>query len=269
MEGGKPALRRHRDEIKILNERGEPLATSVSDVIGEEDIPVGYPNIRAYLKDKYPGMLLIELHDSDRDQGIIKVQVCVPAGLSCPEGTRANEWIQLFQNSVWIAPMNIGSDRGGFLPRLRSIGYRVGGSILLLMSGAALPSDTAGPEDVYLWFCDPRESSGILNIEVRVRGHLVDLSQVTYCKRNTRSRPTDEARSIRFYFFDTESVFSDKDTILTGDIWQAGAETDAVLLGVSFVSNGTILVNTLHPALLGEEFVSSPKEGLVIVTSAL
>ena len=91
--GGKPTLRRHIDDIKILDERGEPLATSVSDVIGEveEKVPTGYPDIRAYLKDKYPGMLLVELHSSDRDLGILDVQVCVPAGLSCPEGTRADE----------------------------------------------------------------------------------------------------------------------------------------------------------------------------------
>ena len=173
------------------------------------------------------------------------------------------------QASVTIAPMNIENGKGKLLRCLRSIWCRVGGSILLLTSAAALSSDTAAPEEVYLWFCDPRESSGILKIEVRFRDHLVDLSQATYCKRNTRSRPPEEARSIHFYFPHIESVSSDRESFIRGDIWQAGAEKDAVLLGVSFVSNGTILVNTLHPALLGEEFVSSPKEGWVIATSAL
>ena len=156
------------------------------------------------------------------------------------------------------------------LPGLMCARFLLFGPILLLAWGAAIPSNAAERENLYYWFCDPRKSSGVLRIEVQLRDSLINLSQVTYCKTKTRlSRSPEDRKRIEFHFVDTESVFSDKKSVITGILWQAGAETDGILLGVSFLLNDGVVVNTIHPALRGEEFVSSPKEGVVVKTSAL
>lgn len=36
---------------------------------------------------------------------------------------------------------------------------------------------------------------------------------------------------------------------IAGDIWQAGGESDALILGVSFDSTRQVLLNTLHVAI--------------------
>jgi hypothetical protein len=51
-----------------------------------------------------------------------------------------------------------------------------------------------------------------------------------------------------------------------GTIWQAGADPDDILLGVSFVAHDQVLLNTIHIVKPGEPTESKLDRGLVIKT---
>ena len=56
-------------------------------------------------------------------------------------------------------------------------------------------------------------------------------------------------------------------TSVEGNIWEAGSETDGLLLGVSFATKSQVLLNTLHYAEIGKTTTSQLARGLVVVTS--
>jgi hypothetical protein len=53
------------------------------------------------------------------------------------------------------------------------------------------------------------------------------------------------------------------------DIWQAGGEPDAVILGISFSTKRKILLNTLHIAKMDFQTTSKLDKGLFITTHLL
>lgn len=56
---------------------------------------------------------------------------------------------------------------------------------------------------------------------------------------------------------------------IEGDIWQAGGEPDALMLGISFDTNDQILLNTLHVAKPEKQTSSELDKGLFITTYPL
>lgn len=53
---------------------------------------------------------------------------------------------------------------------------------------------------------------------------------------------------------------------LEGTIWQAGADPDDILLGVSFLAHDQVLLNTIHITKPGKSTESNLDAGLVIKT---
>lgn len=62
------------------------MFSGVSDVIGGES-PISGMNVRDALRQLNPVTLIIELPSADRDLGTIPIELIVPDGVSCPEGT--------------------------------------------------------------------------------------------------------------------------------------------------------------------------------------
>ena len=52
-----------------------------------------------------------------------------------------------------------------------------------------------------------------------------------------------------------------------GNIWEAGSESDSVLLGISFSTKDQVLLNTLHIAEMGRTSSSELVPGLIVKTS--
>lgn len=87
------------------------------------------------------------------------------------------------------------------------------------------------------------------------------------------------AKKIRFSFRPERAIvwsgYRDADIVSSAkqriecDIWMAGVEEGAVILGVSFDRNDDILMNTLHLALATSEARSEIADGLVFITSPL
>ena len=59
------------------------------------------------------------------------------------------------------------------------------------------------------------------------------------------------------------------DQEIEGNIWLAGADPDAMILGVSFVSRGSIYMNTLHIAYPDRRQISEIEPGLIIITEPM
>jgi len=65
--------------------KGEVVFTNVADVIGGTS-PIPDLNVRDALKALNPRKLIIELPGGE-DMGTVPIEVCIPAEISCPEGT--------------------------------------------------------------------------------------------------------------------------------------------------------------------------------------
>ena len=52
-----------------------------------------------------------------------------------------------------------------------------------------------------------------------------------------------------------------------GNIWEAGSDPDAILVGVSFATKDQVLLNTLHIAEMGKTTTSQLARGLFVVTT--
>ena len=83
--GGKGALRPHIGEISATT-NGQPLFNGVTDVIGGAS-PIPGLNVRDALRELNPNVLIIELPGAERDLGTIPIELTVPDGVNCPEGT--------------------------------------------------------------------------------------------------------------------------------------------------------------------------------------
>jgi len=75
---------------------------------------------------------------------------------------------------------------------------------------------------------------------------------------------------MKFYFagghlFQGEYRTHSTDTI-EGDIWQAGGEEDALILGVSFSTKKQVLLNTLHIARPDKQSSSELDTGIFITS---
>ncbi|MGH2524649.1 MAG: hypothetical protein ACRDH2_19250, partial [Anaerolineales bacterium] len=54
--------------------------------------------------------------------------------------------------------------------------------------------------------------------------------------------------------------------LLEGNVWQAGADPDALLLGVTFMTPGRIAINTIHRARPRAADTTTIADGLIILT---
>jgi hypothetical protein len=140
-------------------------------------------------------------------------------------------------------------------------------------SAAAVPQDVARDSPAtgtWHWFenCDGTKNLGLV---VLLDGKAVYRSRFPVC-RNNRSMPTAEERKITFHFKGGRVFQGEYRTLPTqtieANIWQAGADPDALLLGVSFVSD-RVLLNTIHIAKSDSTSVSHLDRGIVVRTFPL
>jgi hypothetical protein len=83
------------------------------------------------------------------------------------------------------------------------------------------------------------------------------------------SRNSEDGR-VEFHFIGGHSFQGEYHTHSTdsieGDIWQAGGEPDALILGISFDTGKQILLNTVHVARPEKQTTSTLDKGLFITT---
>ena len=125
----------------------------------------------------------------------------------------------------------------------------------------------AAPESLWSWFgaCDKKLHMGI---EVQLDGKVIHRSTFPICPIKDRSE--EVAKTVEFSFkgghlFQGEYQTAASETI-EGEVWQAGTDPGAILLGVSFSTKKQVLLNTIHVAKPYQESVSRIDPGLVVRT---
>ncbi len=105
-----------------------------------------------------------------------------------------------------------------------------------------------------------------LGVTVRLDGKALYRGVLPICRG---SRDAEEGR-VKFHFAGGHSFQGEHHTRSTdsieGDIWQAGGEPDALILGISFDTGKQILLNTVHIAKPKKQASSTLDRGLVITT---
>ncbi len=135
-----------------------------------------------------------------------------------------------------------------------------------------------GPQERPVWY---RQAKGIaqrMTVEVRLDDKTLFTTTLPIAHTGRSAIPqTSYAKKIRFSFRPERSIvwsgYRDEDVVspakqgIKCDIWMAGADEDAIILGVSFNRSDAILMNTLYLASPTNETWSEIAAGLVVVTS--
>ena len=119
------------------------------------------------------------------------------------------------------------------------------------------------------WFQNCSENKAI-RLEVLLDRKIIYRSSFPICRSNTGS-PSERRQKIIAFYFKGGHVFqgeyhTGRTQIIEGNIWQAGADRDAVLLGVSFSSKKQVLLNTIHVAKPDRASASEVDRGIVVRT---
>ena len=136
-----------------------------------------------------------------------------------------------------------------------------------LVAAPAVTQSSASENGDVVWTWSKRcNGDHKLGVTVRLDGKVLYRGVLPICRG---SRDAENGR-VEFHFagghtFQGEYRTRSTDTI-EGDIWQAGGESDALILGVSFDGGKQVLLNTLHIARVEKQTSSELDKGLVITT---
>ncbi len=129
-------------------------------------------------------------------------------------------------------------------------------------------------QQVYSWFCDVSASDVVAGIEILKGNNIIYKNHFGVC-RLRRSYGSEESSKtghvLKFTYKDNNASNPKLHSLIEGNIWLAGSESDLLLLGISFASKEGIFINTVQPVLIEEsqEFTSSPHDNLKIKTFIL
>jgi hypothetical protein len=138
--------------------------------------------------------------------------------------------------------------------------------VFVLPSFSQQPTSRPEPPDTVWTWSKQCGTNHKLGVTVRLDGKVLYRGVLLICRG---SRSAENGR-VTFHFagghrFQGEYRTRSTDNI-QGDIWQAGGESDALILGISFDTRNQILLNTLHIARTDRQTSSELDKGLVITT---
>jgi hypothetical protein len=152
---------------------------------------------------------------------------------------------------------------------------RIFAKLMLLIAAMASPAFALQKGPVWFWFATC--GGPTMKLEVRLDQKIIYQSSFPLCRAD-RSRVHSEGQKqgLDFVFNSPRTIvwqgYRDEDNTthpgqeIEGSIWLAGADPQAMLLGVSFVSRGSTYMNTIHVAYPGRREVSEIEPGLLIIT---
>lgn len=117
-----------------------------------------------------------------------------------------------------------------------------------------------------------------MNLEVRLDQKVIYKSSFPLCRAERSSvHSQGRARKLHFLFkprraivwrgYKDEDETTDPNQPIAGDIWLAGADPDALLIGISFSTHDSIYMNTIHIAHPARRDQSEVAAGLVVITN--
>lgn len=144
-------------------------------------------------------------------------------------------------------------------------------ALLTICTAVSCQESQAQPDRLWFWFGDcpnPKQ----MQVEIVVDGQAVYRSRFHAC-RLARSQQVDEAEQktmYQFYFSGghtwQDEYHTSKSDKIEGIIWEAGADPDDIVLGVSFATDKQILLNTVHIVKPGTPTQARLDRGVLIKT---
>lgn len=144
--------------------------------------------------------------------------------------------------------------------------------LVVTIQPVALPQTSSqSSEDVWFWSSDcPGPKT--MGVQVLLDGKSIYHSSFLACQMNRTIATAEREQKARTTFHFSgghtfQGMYHTRTTdTVEGTIWQAGADPDDILLGVSFVAHDQVLLNTIHIAKLGKPTESKLDRGIMIKT---
>jgi hypothetical protein len=148
-------------------------------------------------------------------------------------------------------------------------------SFAVFGNAAGVPSES---HEHPVWYWQARGNAQRMKLEVRLDDQTIYATTVSIAHTGRSAIPKRSyAKQVRFSFKPERSIvwsgYRDEDVVspakqgIECEIWMAGADEDAIMLGVSFDGSHATLMNTLHVASPTSEARSEIGGGLVVLTS--
>jgi hypothetical protein len=148
----------------------------------------------------------------------------------------------------------------------------------MLLTAAA--DSASGSQEGPVWFWFATCGGPVMKLEVRLDQKTIYQSSFPACRTDRLSTNNVGQKKILEFVFNApraivwqgyrdEENTTKLDQEIEGNIWLAGADPDAMILGVSFVSRGAIYMNTIHIAYPDRRHVSEIEPGLVVITEPI
>jgi hypothetical protein len=137
---------------------------------------------------------------------------------------------------------------------------------------AVLPAQDAPAtrETLWTWFGNCNQDRK-MELELLMNGKAIYRSSFPICPISDRSKETRKtiAFSIKGGHISQGEYHTTQSQTIEGNIWQAGADPGAILLGFSFSTANQILLNTVHVAKPDRVSTSEIDRGIVVRTFPL
>ena len=150
--------------------------------------------------------------------------------------------------------------------RLRSV------CLVALLAARVLRGQNSAADEPALWssYGTCAHPTAMI-IELRADEHLLHRKTVKFCHSRHAQRWQRHFATILTFAVAGGRTYQDeyrttRAEAIRADIWQASADTDAVVLGVSFASKRQILLNTLHILMPGKSRTDTIDRGLTVTS---
>jgi hypothetical protein len=147
----------------------------------------------------------------------------------------------------------------------------------LIGLSAALMTPAQVAQDGAVWFWFATCGGPAMTLEVRLDKAVLHKTSFPLCRAARASADSQgQASRIEFSFRSSRPIVwtgyreradrTPTGQVLEGNIWQAGADSDALTIGITFVTRNRILTNTIHIAHPDRRDESTIAKGLSLVT---
>jgi len=142
-----------------------------------------------------------------------------------------------------------------------------------VMLGAPIPAAAEAP----VWFWYTSCGGPAMTLEVRFDKQVVYTASMPLCRMHRQAKteekparvldvPFEAPRSIKWEGYRDAPDITKQGQRLHLNLWQAGANPNDLIIGVSAIDNATIYMNTVHIAHPDRRDETEIAQGLVIVT---
>jgi hypothetical protein len=145
--------------------------------------------------------------------------------------------------------------------------------LLVTLSPVAFSQEPLPANRVWFWFGDCTNGK-LMGLELFVEGRIVYHSSFRACLlERTDANAQGESKARAFYFsggHNFQGLYkTTKREQVEGNIWEAGADPDDILLGVSFATPSQVLLNAIHIVRPGKPTQSTLDRNVIIKTYPL